>query len=40
MGMYFFMNECHAVPLNTVVDGLPVSSPELNDTAGRPGCHS
>ena len=40
MGMYFFMNECHAVPLNTVADGLPVFTPELNDIAGRPGCHS
>lgn len=29
MGMYFFMNECHGVPLNTVVDGL--SFPEFND---------
>ena len=41
MGTYFSMNECHGVPLNTIVDGLPVSSPELNgDIAGQQGCHS
>ena len=37
MDEYFFMNECHGVPLNTVIDG--PSSPELNDIADRPVCH-
>ena len=37
MDKYFFMNECHRVPLNTVIDG--PSSPELNDIADRSGCH-
>lgn len=37
-GIYFFMNECHGVPLNTLIDGL--SSSELKLITDWPGYHA